>query len=799
MTDSLPLRLFDAGLNNLIPVIPPGAALAPKSAISPSSVGKIPGRRNQSGLWGGFDWRALTATREDVQEWLRWGANIGLRADRFPGVDIDCADPEIAKMIEQAALAKLGPAPVRIGNPPKRLLPYRTDEPFSRMRLWFAKGDNSYLIEVLAQGQQYLVHGTHPATLRPYEWSADPADTPLTPITREQAGAFLDEMGSLLGMMGYDTKRIGDGSPESRARAADQTGLMAPSVDALREAVALIPNSTDIFPGWDEYVKMLHALRAAAGPDDEDGFEVFDAWAARWEGHGVRHANSNDAQERRSLWRRTRGPFAVGWSWIAEMARPYGYNDAPFDTTDEPKPTTEEEGHRSAPYMSDQWLALKVVDLAHPRLRFVPADGKWRVWTDGRWMPDVELLAEDTVKQELRAIAAKIDGVGASDKEQNANRALARAICSDPKAGIVRALVQSDRTIALPPEAFDADPWLLNTPGGIVDLKTGKLGPSDPDALCSKTTSVTPEFGGAMPEWTRFLAEATNNDEALQGYLQRLCGYSLTGETIEQQYTFIYGPGGNGKGKFLEVLTGVMGDYAKAAPMDTFIESVNERHATELAGLMGARLVTASETTEGKRWNSERLKALTGGDAVSARFMRQDFFEFTPNFNLIFIGNHRPDIRTLDPAMVRRTHIVPFMVAPKVVDKHLGAKLKREWPAILAWFIEGCMAWQADGLNPPPTVKAATTDYLHDADPTAQWLEECCELTPGAWTETTALYDSWKEWAHRRGEYVGKLARMRQILVSRRFPKRHNPTTRRSEIGGLVIRNRQDQIEALTV
>lgn len=789
-------RMYAAGLTDLIPVIPPGASLAPKSQISPSAIGKIPGRRNQSGLWGGFDWRNVTATPDDLREWLRWGANIGLRADRFPGVDIDCADANLASMIEQAALGQLGPAPVRVGNPPKRLLPYTTSEPFGRMRLWFRRGDVSYLVEILGQGQQYLVHGTHPSTLRPYEWSADPAATPLTSITREQAGSFLDHVAGMLTMLGYEVQRIGDGSPENRTRAADQQGLMAPNIDELRAAVAVIPNSLDIFPGWDEYVKMLHALRAAAGPDEDDGLAIFDEWAARWEGHGTRHADSNDPQERRSLWRRTRGPFAVGWSWIAEMARPFGYNDAPFETRDEPTAPTEHE--RAAPYLSDQWLALKVVEAANPILRFVPAEGTWRVWSGGKWQPDAEMLAEDIVKGELRKIAVRLDGQGGSAQEQAKNIAEARAMCSGGKASAVRLLVQSDRDIALKPEAFDYDKWVLNTPGGIVDLTTGELKPHDPDMLCSKASAVTPEFGAAMPEWERFLDEATNGDRELQGYLQRLGGYCLTGSTREHQYTFVYGPGGNGKGTFLGVLNGILGDYAKTAPMDTFIESHNERHATELAGLMGARLVSASETSAGKRWNEERLKAMTGGDPISARFMRQDFFTYKPQFKLVFIGNHRPEIRNLDPAMARRTHLVPFLVTPKVVDKQLDEKLQAEWPAILAWFIEGCLAWQRDGLNPPATVRDATQDYLTESDPITQWIGECCDLAPGTWTETTNLFDSWREWANRRGEYVGKMARLTQILASRKFPKRKHPTSRRSEIGGLVLTNRQDSVEQLT-
>ncbi len=271
-----------------------------------------------------------------------------------------------------------------------------------------------------------------------------------------------------------------------------------------------------------------------------------------------------------------------------------------------------------------------------------------------------------------------------------------------------------------------------------------------------------------------------------------------TGETTEQQYAFIYGTGGNGKGKFLEAVTGILGDYATEAPMDTFVASSNERHSTELAGLVGARLVTASETEQGKRWDEQKLKLLTGGDPVRARFMRQDFFTYLPQFKLIFIGNYKPEIRNLDEAMRRRTHLVPFLVKPKVVDKLLGKKLRSEWPAILAWMIEGCLEWQRIGLAPPPVVQEATDEYFSESDPVAQWLAENTEPDPEGWIELVELFENWKEWSNRRGEYVGRVQRLGQVLRTKGFEKRQNPRNRRVEFGGMKIINRNGALEALT-
>lgn len=794
-------RLFAAGYTDLIPVIPPGAALAPTSKIAPASLGKTPGRRLDNGLWVGVNWRALQATAEDVKLWGQWGANVGLRSDRFPGVDIDCADEGLAVMIEQAALAQLGAAPVRIGNPPKRLLPYRTSEPFTRMRLVLKRGEKSYLVEILGQGQQYLVSGVHPTTMRQYEWNMDlahcEADRMLSEISRAQAAAFLDYLAEMCTMLGYDCTRIGDGSPETRQRAGAQASLEAPSIEELRRAMELIPND-DLFPGYPEYIKMLHAVRAAAGAEEEDGYEIMAAWAQkRNNGEGP----AAPGESVRSLWRRTTGPFAIGWSWIAELARPYGFNDAPFDTEGDAPATTrtaDEEETESAVYLSDQWLALKVVEAASPVLRYVPAQGRWLVWEGGRWRPDTGLLAEDTVKRELRKIAAKIAAMGVSEKEQAAYAAAAKGICSGAKATAVRTLVQSDRAIAVEVETLDHNKWILNTPGGMVQLTTGAVLPAHPNALCTKSTAVAPDSPGFHPLWDRFLAEATGGDREMELYLQRLAGYCLTGSTEEQMFAFFYGPGGNGKGVFLKTILRILADYGYSAPMTTFVSTQTDRHPTEMAAMCGARMVTASETQAGRRWDEARVKGLTGGDPVTAHFMRQDDFTYYPTFKLLFAGNHKPEVRDLDEAMRRRIHLVPFTVTPKVVNKRLEDELEAEWPAILSWMIQGCLAWQEGGLRAPESVRTATESYFEEADPVGQWLHENTDPAPGEWIELTALFDSWKEWANRREEYVGKVARLGQMLQARKYPKRKHPTNRRSEIGGLKIVNREDPLKGMT-
>ena len=786
MSDKLiPEALYEAGFHELISVTPPGAQLVPSSKITPSALGKAPGRRLSNGLYAGYDWRRFEATIDDVRKWAIDGANIGLKADHFPGVDIDVLDPQLAQIIEDFALAKLGPAPVRIGRAPKRLLMYRTAEPFSRMRLFIKKGDTQHLVEILGSGQQYLVYGTHPTTMRPYSWTGLRNASDLVEITREKADAFLTELADMLDMLGVGTiTREGDGRRQERV-VGDQAGLLAPSVDVLRDAVAMIPNNDEFFPSREDYIKMGVAIRAAAGDENEpEGYDIFAGWAKSHEADG-RVAGNPDTWY--GDWRRIKGPYSVGWSWIAEQARSFGFNDASLDfTADAPAP--EDDTTPRAPEYSEQWLAHRIVARKGGEIRYSPERGMYYVWNGARWEPDAELRADDLISRELLYEADLVMRRGVTEKEQAKSLDLGQRLCSASTASHVRTFVQQNRGIAIALDALDHDVWMLNTPGGIVDLKTGALLPADPDALCTKSTAVPPDFGGAAPEFKRFLAEATGGDRALEGYLQRLAGYSLTGSTREQNLTFIYGSGGNGKGTFLHTISGIMGDYARTAQMDTFTASHGDKHPTDVAMLVGARLVVASETQAGKRWDEAKVKQMTGGDPITARFMRQDSFTYMPQFKLVFIGNHRPEIRDIDDAMKRRVQIVPFTVKPARVDRELMEKLRAEWPAILAWMIEGCLLWQRDGLQPPEKVRAATAEYFTEEDAVGRWLQEATEREDDAHATTAELYESWREWANRNGEHVGSQKRLSAALVARGIPRWREGSTRRMGFSGVRVR-----------
>jgi putative DNA primase/helicase len=225
---------------------------------------------------------------------------------------------------------------------------------------------------------------------------------------------------------------------------------------------------------------------------------------------------------------------------------------------------------------------------------------------------------------------------------------VAVAIASGKTVSAIERLARADRRLAATIDQWDADPWLLNTPDAAIDLRTGDIRPHRPLDYMTKIAAVGPQ--GDAPRFLAFLDRITGGDGELVAYIQRVLGYGLTGLTREHALFFGYGTGANGKSVLLSTVSGILGEYHRTAPIETFTASNTDRHPTDLAGLRGARLVTATETEEGRRWAESRIKQLTGGDMVAARFMRQDFFEYRPQFKLIIAGNHKPSLRSVDEA-----------------------------------------------------------------------------------------------------------------------------------------------------
>ncbi len=436
-----------------------------------------------------------------------------------------------------------------------------------------------------------------------------------------------------------------------------------------------------------------------------------------------------------------KGAKALGALLVAPSA------DGPGGTFDEP-----------APEFGDAALARRFADAHAGDLRYVALWGQWLRYDGKRWAREETKLALNLAREVC---------VAASTICENEN--LARAITSGKTISAVERLAQADRRLAATVDQWDVDPWLLNTPGGTIDLRTGKERPHDRNDYITKMTSVAPS--GGCPRWLAFVREIMSGDAELVGFLRRMAGYALTGITREHALFFGHGSGGNGKGVFVRALSGVLGDYAMTAPMETFIAASNGQHPTDLAMLRGARLVVAQETEEGRRWAEAKIKSMTGGDPITARFMRQDFFTFVPQFKLVIMGNHKPGLRSVDEAIRRRMNLIPFAVTFQKSDQDelLDEKLRAEWPGILRWMVDGCVEWRRDGLDAPATVRSATDDYLESEDVMGLWLAERYEVRPGSGFKmhSATLFADWKFWAEAAKEYVGSQKTFSQKLQDR--------------------------------
>ncbi len=387
-------------------------------------------------------------------------------------------------------------------------------------------------------------------------------------------------------------------------------------------------------------------------------------------------------------------------------------------------------------------------------MRFCHSTGKWFEWDGVRWKRDDTQRAFHFARELVRQLS-------------DANKTMCKASVS---AGAER-FARADPAHSVTADVWDSDKWLLGTPSGTVNLKDRKIRQPDPSAYITRLTGVAP-VDGVPEKWLEFLDQTTGGDVQMIEFLQRLCGYLLTGDTSEHALFFIYGPGGNGKSVFLNMLQHILGDYAEVSAMDTFTASMASKHPTDLAMLKGARGVFASETEAGSNWAEARIKALTGGDKITARFMRQDFFSFIPEFKLVIVGNHAPSIKNVDEALRRRFNIIPFTRKPTKPDPMLEEKLKAEAGQILWWMMKGCAKWQENGLGRPAAIVEATDTYFAEQDVMGQWIADCTRKIDTFTDSDSELFASWGEFAKANGEQPGTIRQFSMDMEKRGYRRR---------------------------
>lgn len=501
--------------------------------------------------------------------------------------------------------------------------------------------------------------------------------------------------------------------------------------DDLAAFIAPDPRIDDALPfipadDRDDWLRIGMALHHEYRGGD-DGLATWCGWAKA----SAKYSEKDSARVWASFGKRNGSPVTV--ATIFEMAKAHGWEISPATI----------DGFE----ITEDGVALAFAARHLHQLRFCHSTGRWYVWSGYHWSRQETQLAFAWARDVCREMAADNPKAGA----------LAKAAA----AAAVERFARADQRLVTTADKWDADPWLLGTPGGTVDLRTGALRPADPRDQITRLTAVAPvppdAFNPARdcPRWLAFLNEALGGDADAIRFLQQWAGYSLTGDTREEALLFVHGPGGSGKSTAINTLGDLVGDYAVNVATETLSASKYDRHSTEIARLKGARLARASETEEGRAWAQQRIKALTGGDVVTARFMRQDDFEFIPAFKLTIVGNHRPAIQNVDDAMRRRFNVLPFNHQPQATDPGLKDALRREFPGILAWAIRGCLDWQASGLTRPAVVTEATESYFLAQDSFAAWLDECCVVGAGEADTTANLWASWSLFARTAGEETG--------------------------------------------
>ncbi len=346
--------------------------------------------------------------------------------------------------------------------------------------------------------------------------------------------------------------------------------------------------------------------------------------------------------------------------------------------------------------------------------------------------------------------------------------------------------------LAVEDNHLDADPWLLNVENGTIDLRTGRREKHDPSDLLTKIAPVHADRRAKCPLFKKFLERITGDDAAFRAYMQKAVGYSLTGITTEQVLFFVHGKSGNnGKSTLVNLIRDMLGDYGLHTPTETLlVKQYDNAIPADLARLDGARMVTAIEANFNRHLDEARIKSMTGGEPITARFMRQNFFQFMPVLKLWLVANDRPRVRGTDEAFWRRVRVIPLTIEIPIAERDLDllTKLRAEWPGILAWAVRGCLKWQREGLVEPDVVRSATKGWRREMDHLKRFVTEQLDIAAGFKIAASQLFDRYKKWCDQNGEQSLKIQDFKAKLHES-FDLGHRRTKGRSWWHGIKFRD----------
>lgn len=470
-------------------------------------------------------------------------------------------------------------------------------------------------------------------------------------------------------------------------------------------------------------------------------------------------------------------PFSPPPSYRVDDDHGDAYEGDPAPSPQPPPPPDapvldQEQGDDEHPEVyTDTWNSHCLVKAHGADLRYGHQLGKWFVWSETHWAEDRAGEIVGRTKQTLLGTLAQchkdLDTLrkllaGDADDETKKKALKAKVRMEKRMTHVVKSLdfrrITAMHTLARPelailPEDLNKNTWLFNAQNGTIDLRTGELRPHRREDYLTSVAPVSYFPFAKCDLWKTVLDQVFLGKLEIIGYVQRLLGYCLTGDTREHILPIFWGSGANGKSTILNTFMAVLGiEYAIKAPRDLLLVHKGDKHPTTVAQLWGKRFVAAIESGESAKLDEAMVKELTGGDRLTGRFMKKDYFQFEPTHKILLATNHRPEVRGTDHAIWRRLRLIPFTAIfeeGKNQDKRMGEKLLAELPGILAWCVQGCLAWQKDGLGQPAEVMAATAAYRSEQDVFGQWLAERCITGSQEYrqrlSELFADYEKWTE------------------------------------------------------
>ncbi len=469
--------------------------------------------------------------------------------------------------------------------------------------------------------------------------------------------------------------------------------------------------------------------------------------------------------------------------------------DRKLDEKKEPdKPVITSRFIQDCLYANELGDGMLAAALFKGRFLYVKSWKEWLSWEGHHWeldimaksMASVEEVAQECLVESTRIVGRIGVAIEKKDKElvdtlQDTQKSIYKRVgrlrSERGRANTLKfAHTNISNQIAIKGDELDINPWLLACKNGVIDLRTGELRPGRPDDLVSKASPV--DFTGIdtpAPTWEMFLkqtmaiktfpseksAPVFKEHPPLVEYLARLFGYGLAGLTVEHFLPILWGQGRNGKGVLVETISAILGNYMGPIQAEMLLDQGRVKNSAgpspDIMALRGLRMAFASETDQGRRFSTSRVKWLTGGDTLKGRYPHDKYeTEFDPTHTLILMTNSKPDVSDDDFAFWERVHLVPFELSfverdpekdnERPADKYLQQKLLKEAPGILAWLVRGCLEWQRIGLKPPAVVVDATKEYRRNEDLLGHFLKDCCYEGQDVTTTAADLYDRFRKW-----------------------------------------------------